>query len=60
MVSLGRVHDSEKAVFAIKEAKEAGFNSYNIDLMHGITGQSPEDSLEDLKQAIEFDPPHIS
>ena len=58
--ALGRVHDSQQARAAITMARDAGFNSFNIDLMHGLPGQSVTSAMADLQSAIAFDPPHLS
>ncbi len=47
---LGRIHGSEEATRAAKLATEAGLNSFNTDLMHGLPDQSIDDALSDLKQ----------
>ena len=57
---LGRIHGSREAITAAGLAKEAGLNSFNIDLMHGLPDQSIDDALSDLKQAIALEPPHLS
>ena len=38
--ALGRVHNSDQARAAIEYARAAGFASFNIDLMHGLPGQT--------------------
>ncbi|MBH0070603.1 radical SAM family heme chaperone HemW [Pseudoalteromonas sp. NZS127] len=58
--ALGRIHGSDEANYAAEQAKEAGLNSFNLDLMHGLPGQTLDDALGDLKQIIAFNPPHIS
>lgn len=58
--ALGRIHDDEAALKAINIAKQAGFENFNIDLMHGLPNQSLEDALFDIKTALGFLPPHIS
>ena len=58
--ALGRIHDSDEANYAAEQAKEAGLNSFNLDLMHGLPGQTLDDALGDLKQIIALNPPHIS
>jgi oxygen-independent coproporphyrinogen-3 oxidase len=60
LTSLGRIHSSEEAKRAIQAARNAGFDNFNIDLMHGLPGQTPEQALADLRQAIELKPPHLS
>ncbi len=57
---LGRIHTRDESIQAIERAKSVGFNDLNIDLMYGISGQTREQSLEDIKTAISFKPSHIS
>ena len=58
--ALGRVHNSDQARAAIEYARQAGFNSFNIDLMHGLPGQTVAAAEADLRSALEFNPPHLS
>lgn len=58
--ALGRIHDSQAAHRAITAARQAGFENFNIDLMHGLPGQTPEQALEDLRTALHYQPPHLS
>lgn len=58
--NLGRIHGKDEAIRAARLAHEAGLNSFNLDLMHGLPNQSIDDALSDLKQAIELSPPHLS
>jgi len=58
--ALGRIHNREYALRAVDAALAAGFNNLNLDLMHGLPGQSIDDALEDLNDALSFQPPHIS
>ena len=57
---LGRVHDSAEAHAAIAAAQAAGFERINIDLMHGLPGQTPSAALADIEQAIDHGVTHIS
>lgn len=57
---LGRIHDREAAESAIKAARAAGFDNFNIDLMHGLPGQTPEQALADLQTALAYEPAHLS
>jgi coproporphyrinogen III oxidase-like Fe-S oxidoreductase len=41
-------------------ARQAGFDNFNLDLMHGLPDQSLDDALSDLRQAIELKPTHLS
>jgi oxygen-independent coproporphyrinogen-3 oxidase len=58
--ALGRIHDGEQAKRAIQMAKDVGFENFNIDLMHGLPGQTIEQALDDLNTALAFNPPHLS
>lgn len=58
--ALGRIHHREHALRAIDAAINAGFNNFNLDFMHGLPKQSIEDALNDLKDALQFQPPHLS
>ena len=57
--ALGRIHSSEEADTAIQSAKTI-FDRINIDLMHGLPGQTPAQAISDLKRAIDFNPDQIS
>lgn len=58
--ALGRIHDGENAIQAIKLAKQAGFTNFNLDFMYGLPQQSNHDALEDLRTALSFEPTHLS
>lgn len=58
--ALGRIHDGREALAAIDIARGAGCNNLNLDLMFGLPGDQPGDSLLDLDQAIACAPEHIS
>ena len=57
---LGRIHGPDEAKRAAKLAESLGLRSFNLDLMHGLPDQSLEEALDDLRQAIELNPPHLS
>ncbi|WP_407275774.1 radical SAM family heme chaperone HemW [Halothiobacillus sp. DCM-1] len=57
---LGRIHDPAAAIRAIESAHAAGFDSFNIDLMHGLPEQTAAEAAADLAQAIALAPPHLS
>ena len=58
--SLGRIHNANEALNAVEVARKAGFNNINLDLMFALPGQTIEQALLDLQQAIELSPQHIS
>jgi oxygen-independent coproporphyrinogen-3 oxidase len=58
--ALGRIHSSAQAINAVKEARRAGFDNINLDLMHGLPQQSIADACADLQQALALAPEHLS
>jgi len=57
--ALGRVHDSGQAIAAVEEAA-ATFDTFNIDLMYALPGQTLAQLEEDVAQALALMPPHLS
>ena len=57
---LGRIHSADNALSAIQQARQAGFQRVNVDLMHGLPQQTLEQALTDLKIAVEQGATHIS
>ena len=61
---LGRIHNALEAKSAVDFARilrsQGKLNSFNLDLMHGLPNQTVEQALDDLRQAIELAPPHLS
>ncbi|ERS86491.1 radical SAM family heme chaperone HemW [Halomonas sp. PBN3] len=60
LAALGRIHDGADAEAAFAEARAAGFDNLNVDLMHGLPGQTPEMALADLERALALAPEHLS
>lgn len=60
LTRLGRIHGPEEAKRAARLATGLGLRSFNLDLMHGLPDQTLEEALDDLRQAIELNPPHLS
>lgn len=58
--ALGRIHDGDEAIRAADMARAAGFDNFNLDLMHGLPDQSLDDALGDLRIAIAQAPTHLS
>lgn len=58
--ALGRIHNGDEAIRAAGMARQAGFDNFNLDLMHGLPDQSLDDALGDLRQAIAMKPTHLS
>jgi oxygen-independent coproporphyrinogen-3 oxidase len=57
---LGRIHSSDDIRRAVGEVKSAGFDNFNLDLMHGLPGQTLATAESDVRAALELDPTHIS
>ncbi|WP_185268027.1 radical SAM family heme chaperone HemW [Halopseudomonas xiamenensis] len=58
--ALGRIHDDREALAAVDMARRAGFDNLNLDLMHGLPGQSLAQALADIDQALALGPEHLS
>jgi oxygen-independent coproporphyrinogen-3 oxidase len=57
--ALGRVHDSAQAIVAVQEAA-ANFETFNLDIMYALPGQTLKGLEKDMRQALALSPPHIS
>ncbi len=57
--ALGRVHDRAQALAAVEEAAQA-FDTFNLDLMYALPGQTLAELDEDIHTALALGPPHIS
>ncbi|WP_312558615.1 radical SAM family heme chaperone HemW [Atlantibacter hermannii] len=60
LTRLGRIHGPDEAKRAALLARSLGLRSFNLDLMHGLPDQTLEEALDDLRQAIALNPPHLS
>ena len=56
---LGRVHDGAQARAALEEAARA-FDTFNLDLMYALPGQTLAELEQDVRSALAFAPPHLS
>ena len=57
--AIGRVHSAEQARAALQEAARA-FETFNLDLMYALPGQSLQELAQDVQTALSFAPPHLS
>ena len=57
---LGRIHDSKTFLKTFEDARSAGFDNINIDLMSAIPGQSFDSWSRTLSKAVSLKPEHIS
>ncbi|MBP3384097.1 MAG: radical SAM family heme chaperone HemW [Firmicutes bacterium] len=57
---MGRAHDRADFLENFRQARQAGFDNINADLMFGIPGQTMEMWKDSLRQMIGLGPDHIS
>ncbi len=57
---LGRIHTYEQFLKTYREARAAGFDNINVDLMSALPGQTLEDYEETLQKVLALKPEHIS
>ncbi len=57
---LGRIHSAAEAVDAVVQARAAGFEDINVDLMYALPEQSLDGALRDVTRAMALAPTHIS
>lgn len=57
---LGRPHNFEQAVNAVKRARAAGFDNISLDLMYGLPSQSLEAWQQTLRHVMALEPEHFS
>jgi len=57
--ALGRVHDRAQALAAVEEAAQA-FDTFNLDIMYALPGQTLADLKQDMSTALALAPTHIS
>ena len=60
LILLHRRHTAQQAIEAFKRCREAGFQNISIDLMYGLPGETLNTWEQDLQQAIDLHPEHIS
>ena len=57
--ALGRIHDDHEARSAA-ELAATHFDTFNLDLMYALPGQTLDEALADIETALTFQPPHLS
>ncbi|MCA9848820.1 MAG: radical SAM family heme chaperone HemW [Dehalococcoidia bacterium] len=57
---LEREHTPERVAQAVADARAAGFDNLNLDLIFGLIGHSMERWQSTLEQVIAFQPEHLS
>ncbi|WP_262316465.1 radical SAM family heme chaperone HemW [Lacticaseibacillus parakribbianus] len=57
---IGRTHKAQDVYRAIENARQVGFDNLSIDLIFRLPGQSRENFLHSLHEALALDLPHYS
>ena len=60
LARLGRIHSANAVETAFTEARAAGFDNINLDLIYALPKQSLPEALADLRRAIALQPEHLS
>jgi putative oxygen-independent coproporphyrinogen III oxidase len=60
LAALGRTHDPANVTSAVALARDAGFPTFNLDLIYGAAGESLDDWRRTLDATLALDPPHVS
>jgi len=58
--SLGRTHNPENVQRAVAHVKQAGFLTFNLDIMYGAAGESLADWRQTVADVVALEPPHVS
>jgi putative oxygen-independent coproporphyrinogen III oxidase len=58
--SLGRIHTAADAHAAFTEARAAGFDNINLDVMYALPEQTLAGAVEDIERTLAWEPEHIS
>lgn len=60
LCTMGRLHNAREATEAFCLAREEGMGNINIDLIHGLPGQTLRDWENTLRSVIDLGPDHVS
>lgn len=60
LARLGRLHSVEETRAAIADARDAGVQNLNLDLMFALPDQTPAQWRQDLSEAMDHAPEHLS
>lgn len=60
LADLGRIHSAQEAREAAESARQAGFDSINLDLMFGLPDQGPEEAATELDHLLALEPDHVA
>jgi oxygen-independent coproporphyrinogen-3 oxidase len=60
LASLGRTHDPENVQRAVAWTRDAGFETFNVDVIYGTPGETMHDWRATLEGVLALEPPHVS
>ncbi|MGH2784065.1 MAG: radical SAM family heme chaperone HemW [Actinomycetota bacterium] len=60
LATLGRAHTAERTGQAVGEARKAGFDNLNLDLIYGTPGETLDDWRVSIERTIALEPEHVS
>jgi len=60
LTNLGRLHNRQEGIDAVRWARKAGFDNLSLDLMFALPGQTTAELEEDLRSYLELAPEHLS
>jgi putative oxygen-independent coproporphyrinogen III oxidase len=60
LAALERIHQPESVVRAFRDARSAGYDNVNLDLIYGAAGESVESWERTLEETIALSPEHVS
>ena len=58
--SLGRTHNPENVQRSVSFVRQAGFETFNLDIIYGAAGETLDDWSQTLRDVAALDPPHVS
>lgn len=58
--SLGRTHNPENVQRSVEIVRQAGFQTFNLDIIYGAAGESIDDWCKTVSDVIALEPPHVS
>jgi len=58
--TLGRIHTAQEIYQAVEDARTAGFDNINLDLIYALPDQTLDDLKSDIKEALSLNPEHLS
>jgi len=60
LAALGRTHDPENVRRSVAYVREAGFTTFNLDIIYGAAGETVADWRTTVSDVVALDPPHVS